>query len=159
VLLLRHDVCLLGSVCGGVDAAQARVPVLLGVGDGADLGFEGLVVLAFDLEFGLEFFDEEVEAGDFEAKFLDVGGSGGACGGIVPENRGRILRGIGVGLCEGRGWVRLGERGWIGGGRNCALAEWGGRAGSESVGECVGPGRRADRQDAGATGRGLSVGC
>ena len=43
-----------------------------------DLGFEGLVVLALDLELGLEFFHQHFEAGDFDAKFLDVGG--GRCG-------------------------------------------------------------------------------
>jgi len=35
--------------------------------------FEGLVVLALDLEFGLEFFDEEFEASDFGAEFQGVG--------------------------------------------------------------------------------------
>ena len=37
--------------------------------------FEGLVVLALDLEFGLEFFDEEFEARNFGFEFLDVGGA------------------------------------------------------------------------------------
>jgi len=30
------------------------------LGEGADVEFEGLVVLALDLEFGLELFDEEL---------------------------------------------------------------------------------------------------
>ena len=34
--------------------------------------FEGLVVLAFDLEFGLEFFDQEFEARDFGTEFVNV---------------------------------------------------------------------------------------
>jgi len=37
-----------------------------------ELGFQGLVVLALDLEFGLEFFDEEIEARDFGAEFERV---------------------------------------------------------------------------------------
>ena len=39
-----------------------------------DVEFQGLVVLAFDLEFGLEFFDQEFEARDFSAEFVNVGG-------------------------------------------------------------------------------------
>ena len=38
-----------------------------------ELLLEGLVVLALDLEFGLEFFDQEFEARDFGAKFQGVG--------------------------------------------------------------------------------------
>ena len=38
--------------------------------------FEGLVVLALDLEFGLEFFDQKFQARDFCFQFLDVGGAG-----------------------------------------------------------------------------------
>ena len=41
-----------------------------------DLGFEGLIVLALDLEFGLEFFHQHFEACDFDTKFLEVGGGG-----------------------------------------------------------------------------------
>ena len=36
------------------------------------MGFQGLVVLAFDLEFGLELLDEQFESRDFGAKFLSV---------------------------------------------------------------------------------------
>jgi len=56
-------------------ATTAFGPVLRlgGFGDGTDLRLQGLVVLAFDLEFGLEFFDEEVEVSDLHAEFLDVG--------------------------------------------------------------------------------------
>jgi hypothetical protein len=37
--------------------------------------FEGLVVLALDLEFGLQLLDEEFEARNFGLEFLDVGGA------------------------------------------------------------------------------------
>jgi hypothetical protein len=47
------------------------------VGEGVNLEFEGLGVLALDLELGLEFFDEQLEAGDFASQLLDVGGAGG----------------------------------------------------------------------------------
>ena len=46
------------------------------MGEGVDLEFEGLVVLALELELGLEFFHEQFEAGDFAAQFLDVRGAG-----------------------------------------------------------------------------------
>src|SRR5882724_4921497 len=58
-------------------AAQERVPALLsGFGDGTDLRLQGLVVLAFDLQLGLKFFDEEIEMGDLHAELLDVGWRG-----------------------------------------------------------------------------------
>jgi len=38
--------------------------------------FEGLVVLALDLEFGLQFLDQQFQARDFSFQFLDVGGAG-----------------------------------------------------------------------------------
>ena len=38
--------------------------------------FKGLVVLALDLEFGLQFLDKEFEARDLGFEFLDVGGAG-----------------------------------------------------------------------------------
>ena len=41
-----------------------------------NLRFQGLIVLALDLELGLELFDLKVEARDLYAKFLNVGGSG-----------------------------------------------------------------------------------
>jgi hypothetical protein len=47
---------------------------LVGVGEVVELGFEGLVVLALDLELGLEFLDQEFEARDFGAEFQGVGG-------------------------------------------------------------------------------------
>jgi hypothetical protein len=37
--------------------------------------FEGLVVLALDLEFGLQLLDEKFEARNFGFEFLDVGGA------------------------------------------------------------------------------------
>ena len=36
------------------------------------MGFQRLVVLAFDLEFGLELLDQQFESRDFGAKFLSV---------------------------------------------------------------------------------------
>jgi hypothetical protein len=42
------------------------------VGEVVDLGFEGLVVLAFDLEFGLEFLYQEFQACYFGAELLGV---------------------------------------------------------------------------------------
>ena len=52
------------------------MPKLLERGQGFDVEFEGLIVLAFDLELGLEFLDEKLEARDFSFEFLDVAGSG-----------------------------------------------------------------------------------
>lgn len=45
-------------------------------GQGFDVEFEGLIVLALDLEFGLEFFDEQLQARNLGFKFLDVGAAG-----------------------------------------------------------------------------------
>src|SRR5579871_4874369 len=78
--------------------------------------FEGLIVLALDLQFGLEFFDKELQAGDFAAKFLHVHGrevrawSRGRC---VVRCGGCLLReGIGQGARPRRiGWARFGEGG------------------------------------------------
>ena len=57
--------------------------------------FEGLVVLALDLEFGLEFFHQQLEARDFGLEFLDV-----ACGGRRTYRRSKGLRVA----RDGRGW-------------------------------------------------------
>ena len=38
--------------------------------------FQRLIVLALDLELGLQFFDEEFETRDFRPEFLDVAGCG-----------------------------------------------------------------------------------
>ena len=38
--------------------------------------FEGLIVLALDLQFGLKFFDEQFQARDFGLEFLDVTAAG-----------------------------------------------------------------------------------
>ena len=59
-------------------ATTAFGPVLglRGFGKGTDLRLQGLVVLAFDLQFGLQFFDEEIEVGDLHAELLDVGWRG-----------------------------------------------------------------------------------
>ena len=45
---------------------------LFDLGQGTDVEFEGLVVLALDLKFGLEFLDEQFEARDFGAEFVNV---------------------------------------------------------------------------------------
>src|SRR5215467_2546255 len=56
---------------------QPRCTPLFEASERADLGFEGLVVLALDLKLGLQFLDEQFEAGDFHAKSLEVGCRGG----------------------------------------------------------------------------------
>lgn len=49
---------------------------LFDLGEGLDLRFQSLVVLALDLKFGLEFFDEQLQSCDFNAQFLEfVSGS------------------------------------------------------------------------------------
>src|SRR5215510_10417345 len=52
--------------------------LLFETSEGADLGLECLIVLAFNLKLGLEFLDQQLEASNFHAKFLqvDAGGSG-----------------------------------------------------------------------------------
>jgi hypothetical protein len=47
------------------------------MGEGVNLSFQGLIVLTLDLEFGLQFLDEQFQAGDFAAQPLDVGVAGG----------------------------------------------------------------------------------
>lgn len=61
--------------------------------------FEGLVVLALDLEFGLKFFDKELEARNFHPEFLSVGGSANGA------RRSGLHGGRGM-LRDGR-WARL----------------------------------------------------
>ena len=56
------------------------------------MGFKSLVVLALDLELGLEFFDEELEARNFGAEFLCVGAGDGAGLGLLTGLR--VLRGL-----------------------------------------------------------------
>ena len=41
--------------------------------ESANLRFKGLIVLALDLKFRLEFFHEQVQMGNLDAKLLDVG--------------------------------------------------------------------------------------
>ena len=74
------------------------------MGEGVDLLLEGLVVLALDLEFGLQLFDEELEAGDFATKFLHVGGARRRTRWCL-YGRLRGLRG------SGQTWHRLGDEG------------------------------------------------
>jgi hypothetical protein len=63
------------AVCLALSCLEGRG--LFDAGECADLGFEGLVVLALDLEFGLEFLDEQVEARDFHTEFVQVSRTGG----------------------------------------------------------------------------------
>src|SRR5258708_16628123 len=59
--------------------------------EGANLCFQSLVVLPFDLKFRLQLFDQQIQMGNLHAQFLDVGGSRS-----WPNRRGihtlRILR-------------------------------------------------------------------
>jgi hypothetical protein len=84
---------------------------LFGVGQVVDLGFQGLVVLAFDLQFGLELFDEQFESRDFGAKLLSVA-AGYRAGGRVNW-RLRWLAGMSV-LARMllRGWEIWRRSGW-----------------------------------------------
>ena len=107
-----------------------------------------MVVLALDLEFGLEFFDEEFEARDFSFEFLDVGGAGlWAIGSGNVEIVGRrvgIGSGVLLGLRRGRN-VRervrmrmrsksIGERARPGGfGARVRVGGWHGRRHEEII--------------------------
>jgi len=59
--------------------------------------FEGLVVLALDLEFGLQFLDQKFEDGNLRAEFVNVGGG---CGRAMCRwwrlRRGVLSRGVGL---------------------------------------------------------------
>lgn len=48
--------------------AQILGNKLFGMCEGVELSFERLIVLAFDLELGLEFFDLKVETRNFGAE-------------------------------------------------------------------------------------------
>jgi hypothetical protein len=50
---------------------------LLSGGQVVEVLFEGLVVLALDLQLGLEFLHQELETGNFGLEFEDVGVCGG----------------------------------------------------------------------------------
>ena len=94
-----------------------------------------MVVLALDLEFGLEFFDEEFEARDFSFEFLDVGGAG-----LRAVRRGHVeIVGRRVGIGSG---VLLGLRR----GRNVRERV---RGRSKSIGERARPGGFGARVRAG----------
>ena len=68
------------------------------------MGFKGLVVLALDLELGLEFFDEELEARNFGAEFLCVGAGNGTGWGLLTGLRAlRGLAGLETGAYKGTG--------------------------------------------------------
>ena len=69
--------------------------LLIDLGEGADVEFEGLVILALDLEFGLELLDQEFEVRNFCTKFVNVGGGG--CG-AVSRWRGLRRRLLGGGV-------------------------------------------------------------
>ncbi len=81
-----------------------------------------MVVLALDLEFGLQFFDQEFEARDFGAEFVNVRSG---CSWAMSLRRVLLLwrlRGLGVALLresfgeaarpDGVGWPVFGVRGW-----------------------------------------------
>src|SRR5712691_10297792 len=53
----------------------------------ANLRFKGLIVLPLDLKLGLEFFHEQVQMGNLDAKLLDVG----RCGSSPKRGRVRLL--------------------------------------------------------------------
>jgi hypothetical protein len=59
--------------------------------------FEGLVVLALDLEFGLQFLHQKFEDGNLRAEFVNVGSG---CGGAVCRwwglRRGVLSGGVGL---------------------------------------------------------------
>src|SRR5580704_768429 len=87
-----------------------------------DLGFEGLVVLALDLKFGLQLFHEHLETRDFGAKFLGVVAGDGA-----ELSRRRWLRGrVVLAGMAGLRWRKVWRC------RRC-------RARDERVGQCAGP--------------------
>ena len=56
--------------------------------ESANLRFKGLIVLALDLKFRLEFFHEQVQMGNLDAKLLDVG----RCRSSPDRSRVRLLR-------------------------------------------------------------------
>jgi hypothetical protein len=82
---------------------------LLDVGKGANLRFERLIVLALDLQFGLEFLDQQVQVRNLDAQLLNVRGRGSR------PNR-WIYRLWRAGLCLRRlpGRECFGERTWPG---------------------------------------------
>jgi hypothetical protein len=94
-----------------------------------------LVVLAFDLQFGLQFFHEQIEVGDLHAEFLDVGWRG--CGTL---RRRRLLRKRRLAWICGQTWL-LGV--W------CLLAR------GEGFGEGARPGGLSGFGLLGRLGRGL----
>src|SRR5207245_3254726 len=53
----------------------------------ANLRFKGLIVLALDLKLRLEFFHEQVQMGNLDAKLLDVG----RCGSCPDRSCVRLL--------------------------------------------------------------------
>jgi hypothetical protein len=59
---------LIFSFCEGVWARE-----LFGFLHGFEVGFQGGTVLFLGFQFGLEFFDEQLEATDFVAELLGVG--------------------------------------------------------------------------------------
>lgn len=82
---------------------------LFHVGEGANLCFESLIVLALNLQFGLKFFDEKVQMRNLDAQLLNVGSRGS-----WPRSGMRRLRR--AGLCLRRLPRRecLGECTWPG---------------------------------------------
>lgn len=105
-----------------------------------------MVILALDLEFGLQFFDEEFEARDFSFELLDVGGAGlwaiGSCNVEIVGRRVGIWGGVLLGLRRGRNVGKrvrvrsksIGERARPGGfGARVRVGGWHGRRREEIV--------------------------
>lgn len=96
---------------------------LIEAGQSAHVNFERLIVLALDLQFGLQFFDEQFEARDFRAKFLhvDAGGRRALRCGRERSGYGRCRRTrrerIGQGARPGRVGARVRQMRWSGGRR------------------------------------------
>jgi hypothetical protein len=64
-----------GGRCRNLESVHegaAIVRASFHVSEGANLGFERLVVLAFDLQFGLQLLDQQIEVRDFDAQLMDV---------------------------------------------------------------------------------------
>ena len=58
--------------CGPISGRTIRAVErrLFGAGQRFNFGFEGLVILAFELQLGLQFFYQQLEARDFGLKLL-----------------------------------------------------------------------------------------
>jgi len=57
----------------GLDG-RCKVRPLLELGQGSDLLFESLVILALNLKFGLQFFDEQFQVRNFGTQLVNFHG-------------------------------------------------------------------------------------